>query len=368
MLGLGISANAQWPKIITFDAPGACTVPACEGAGTIPSDINPAGEIVGTYYDASYVGHGFVRAPNGEFTTFNVPGAVVGTVVTSNNPAGAIAGFYGNASLVWYAFLRAPSGKLTTFAAPGAGTGAYQGTGANCINPAGAIAGSYTDEYTVDHGYLRTPDGKITIFDAPDAGSEQGQGTNNEWAVCMNPAGAITGYYVDNNWVGHGYVRAPDGAVTEFDAPGAGTTAGSTEGTYAWGISANGTIVGFVQDTNELTHGFIRSPFGRFTTFDVPGAGTVVGSWQGTWPMDINSAGAITGYYADASWVCHGFLRAPDGRITKFDVPGAGNESGQGTYPMTINSAGAVTGYYLDSAGVYHGFLRTGEDEEGGER
>ena len=35
-----------------------------------------------------------------------------------------------------------------------------------------------------------------------------------------------------------------------------------------------------------LYHGFLRDKHGKFTTFDVPGAGT--GVWQGTMPISIN--------------------------------------------------------------------------------
>jgi hypothetical protein len=47
------------------------------------------------------------------------------------------------------------------------------------------------------------------------------------------------------------------------------------------------------------------------------------------------------------------------GRITKFNVSGAGTGSGQGTVPITNNRAGAITGWYVDGSGAYHGFLRT---------
>jgi hypothetical protein len=47
-------------------------------------------------------------------------------------------------------------------------------------------------------------------------------------------------------------------------------------------INPDGTVAGFFQDTDWLTHGFSRSPDGRFKTFDVRGAGTVVGTWEGT--------------------------------------------------------------------------------------
>jgi hypothetical protein len=57
----------------------------------------------------------------------------------------------------------------------------------------------------------------------------------------------------------------------------------------------------------------------KFTTFEAPGANT--GPYNGTSPTSINDLGAITGYYADANSVSHGFLRSPDGKFTTFDVP-----------------------------------------------
>jgi hypothetical protein len=61
----------------------------------------------------------------------------------------------------------------------------------------------------VCHGFLRAPDGTITTFDAPGAGGETvcgffataigvlgGQGT---YGISINPAGAISGSYIDND-------------------------------------------------------------------------------------------------------------------------------------------------------------------------
>ena len=44
--------------------------------------------------------------------------------------------------------------------------------------------------------------------------------------------------------------------------------------------------------------------------------------------------------------------------ITTFDAPGAGTSSGQGTFGEGINPAGAITGFYLDADFIQHGFLR----------
>jgi hypothetical protein len=85
-------------------------------------------------------------------------------------------------------------------------------------------------------------------------------------------------------------------------------------------------------------------------------AGT--GPGQGTVAEGNNAEGAIMGQYVDVNNAAHGFLRAIDGKITRFNAPGAGTGAGQGTYPMTNNREGAISGFYVDANNVYHGFLR----------
>ncbi|PYT26012.1 MAG: hypothetical protein DMG58_23295 [Acidobacteria bacterium] len=97
-----------------------------------------------------------------------------------------------------------------------------------------------------------------------------------------------------------------------------------------------------------------------FTTFDAPGAGA--NQNQGTAPVAINPAGAITGYYIDANWGGHGFLRAPDGTFTTFDVPGSNSANGAGTVPASINSSGTVTGTYFVNLNISHCFVRNAAD------
>jgi hypothetical protein len=96
---------------------------------------------------------------------------------------------------------------------------------------------------------------------------------------------------------------------------------------------------------------------GKVTTFNVSGAGT--GSAQGTEPENINTGGDTTGQYIDSSGVNHGFLRISSGKIGTFNVSGAGTASGQGTIPSSNNETNAITGTYVDSSGVFHGFLLT---------
>src|SRR5438094_3856270 len=160
----------------------------------------------------------------------------------------------------------------------GAGTGPGQGTPANNINPSDAVAGRYIDPNDVSHGFLRASDGTIATFDAPNAGTGPGQGTIVFSVDCLNPAGAISATSLDASDVYHGVLRAPDGTMTTFDAPGAGT--GPFQGTLTFGINQAGTIEGDYIDPSDVSHGLLRASDGTITTFDVPGAGT--GAGQGT--------------------------------------------------------------------------------------
>jgi hypothetical protein len=363
MSGLGIFASADDHKgtIITFDAPGAGNTPG-SGLGTQGEDINPAGAITGLYADNYNVVHGFLRTREGKVITFDAPGAGTvpglyltpdpagttggqGTYAMSINPEGAIAGSYIDENTHGHGFVRAPDGKFTSFDDPDAGTTFPQGTFAWNINPAGVIAGIDNDSNFVLHGFVRTPDGKFTNFDPP--GSVY---TFPGLATCINPAGSVNGFYLTADGLGHAFVRAPDGTFTEFNVSGGQTGSGS--------INAEGAVTGVYFFEDNVNHGYVRAPDGRITTFDVPGAGT--NEYQGTIPEAINDAGAVTGQYVDSNDVQHGFVRAADGHITTFDAPGAGTTPGsyEGTIPLAINAAGEITGAYFDSNYVLHAFLR----------
>ena len=90
MLGLAVSARARRPVIIPINPPGAGT---SAGQGTEAIGINTAGEITGFYFDSNSVAHGFVRSPDGRFTSFEAPGAGDKTVPGFyGTPAGIMGG------------------------------------------------------------------------------------------------------------------------------------------------------------------------------------------------------------------------------------------------------------------------------------
>lgn len=148
---------------------------------------------------------------------------------------------------------------------------------------------------------------------------------------------------------------AEESKLIVFNAPGADLTPGDYNGTFPAGINARGVITGSYIDLNNVYHGFLRNPNGKFTTFEAPGADITAGSYNGTSPSSINDLGEITGNYWDATGFSHGFVRSPDGKYTSFDVPGA---AGYGSTPIAINLEGAIVGYYTDANYSFSSFLR----------
>jgi len=154
---VSLAAQDNWHnkngKIITFNAPGAGTG---SGQGTVPIGPNVWGSIVGFYFDTNSVTHGFLRATDGTFTTFDPTGS---TCTTSGNlnDFGVIGGYYSDSSGVSHGFLRAPDGNITTFNVKGAGTGSGQGTFTDASNQWCEITGWYIDANGVYHGFLRLP-------------------------------------------------------------------------------------------------------------------------------------------------------------------------------------------------------------------
>ena len=307
---------------------------------TNPTSINTGGAITGYYYDAAGYWHGFLRDAGGAITTFDVTGSIF-TVPLSINPAEAITGYYitriNDTSYVSHGFLRDAVGAITTIDPPGA-----RQTSANSINTAGAITGWYIDASYVSHAFVRDAGGAFATFDVIGATAVN--------PLSINTAGVITGWAVDSNNAFHGFLRGAGGATMTFDVIYPPLTPYNVIITVSpASINAAGAITGYYYDASYAVHGFLRDAGATITTFDVIGA-------QATYPNSINTAGAITGYYekqgAGVGNLYHGFLRDPGGIITTFDVPGA-----KETISLSINAAGAITGGYYDANSRPHGFV-----------
>lgn len=351
------TAASTTSTFIKFEAPGAGTGML---EGTVTIGINAAGDVTGIYYDANRAGHGFVRAANGTITDFDAPTAGTsknqGTFPLGINTAGEIAGMYLDASNVYHGFVRAPGGTLTSIDISGAGKTRHQGTIPFGIDPAGDVTGTYIDASSVYHGFVRLANGKVTTFNVTGAGTGTDLGTI---PIGINAAGEITGFFAGSTGTYQGFVRAANGVVTSFGAPSAGT--GFYAGTFPLAINAGGEVAGMYLDASSVAHGFARASNGTITQFDISGAGTTGFGLPGTGGFSINAAGDVAGSYTDAKSIYHGFVRDAAGSFTAFEVPGASTGTGtyQGTGGFGINTEGAVAGTYIDAKFVFHGFVRS---------
>jgi len=354
-----LAVVAQGSTFTTIDVTGAGTGSM---QGTAAVGIDTAGDVAGTYRDGNGVAHGFVRSASGKITSFDAPGAGTqknqgeGTMPTGMDTAGNIVGMYRDSSLVYHGFVRAAStGTITTFSVTGAGSNQdgslAEGTKAVAINATAGIAGAYVAPKIVYYGFVRAPDGTISTFSAPDAGTEiySAQGTQ---PTSINDSGEIAGIYIDSNNAPHGFVRSTNGTITEFNAPGEGVFTNDNDrtlGISTMNIDAAGDVAGSYFDKKLAQHGFLRAADGTFTTLDAPGAetgpcptngnGGVV--LCGTFAVVLDASGDITGGYADSNGIIHGFLRpVKTGMMTSFDGPGVGSSGSMtGTLGLGINTS-----------------------------
>jgi hypothetical protein len=369
VMPVGAAQNAVGPRVITFDAPGAGTS-AYQGTGCFAYTdcsvlINNWGAITGYYLDANNVFHGFLRSPEGKFTTFDSPGADTnpgdfnGTLPNAINDAGVITGVYYDVNNVGHGFLRSPEGAFTTFDAPDS----VGYTNPVAINLESDIVGYYGDQNGQARAFLRRTDGSIATWSGPDACTSAPPGgfCGGTAAFNINVFGTAVGGYEDTNLVGHLLIRTPTGKLQSIDAPGAGTGSGQGSGCpgCSRGLNVFGAIASYYIDESNVVHVYLRTPAGTFINFDAPGEGPYGVGCAADCPIGLNDLGAITGIYLDANNVFHGFLRSPEGAVTTFEAPGADTTANDynGTFPYSINDQGVITGYYIDVNNVSHGFL-----------
>jgi len=101
-------------------------------------------------------------------------------------------------------------------------------------------------------------------------------------------------------------------------------------------------------------HGFVRAVDGTIATFDVPGG---VGGCEA---FGINDAGAITGVANEKNGAYRGFVRSPGGKFEIFSASDTGHGSNQGTLGYAINDSSTITGSYeTNTATGSFGYVRT---------
>ena len=120
-------------------------------------------------------------------------------------------------------------------------------------------------------------------------------GATDTYPIAINNHNEVTGFYMDQANVQHGFLRTADGTVTTFDAPGS-TTSPS-------GINDERDIAGSFSNPPE---GFIRHPDGTIETF---------ARAQGVFPFAINNHMQTAGDLYAGNGKTKGFLRSKGGRF-----------------------------------------------------
>jgi uncharacterized membrane protein len=265
------------------------------------------------------------------FTTIDVPGEM-GTEVNGNSPL-AIAGQYGfqpNGNPLHGFVLK--NGSFTTIDVPIAlDPESVLATEVDGINAPGQLVGTYFVGSTT-HAFFEN-NGNFIKLDPINVRSQGGG---------INAKGQVSGTYRDKSQYRHGFIWF-NGNFTTFNVPGDATPLG----TVAFGINDIGDVVGdYVAKSDGNRHGFLRSSNGvDFTTLDVPHAVLTVAE-------GINNSGTIVGVYLDANFNRRGFVLNNGVFMFPVDVPDA-----QQTEINSINAIGEIGGYYIDSKGVTHGFI-----------
>ena len=155
-------------------------------------------------------------------------------------------------------------------------------------------------------------------------------------AVGMNDHTMVVGNCFDpdlNTYHSYTFDRKT-GSFEIFDPPFASKT-----GSGANDLNSDGTIVGGFDSS-----GYMRLPDGTFLQIHVP---------ESTWttPHSINNHGEVTGLTCTQG-MCQCFVRAVDGTLTLFAVPGA-----QGTVCYVISDAGELGGVFGYTEDESHGFV-----------
>ena len=326
---------------VSFAVPGAIQ-------GTFPMSINASMTVTGYYNPSSTETRGFLRDPDGTFTTFDIPGAVL-TVPESINTAGDVTGFYQLPAGLSQGFLRYAGGRIVTFDLSG---GIQDPFSPPEVFPMSAQPISINDFEDIAGTYPLY--GRPNVFFRSAAGVYTAQISfgRETVATAINASGSVVGYASGYSGppIYTGFVVHPDGYRSTITVPlPPAQENGCISQALPDGINAAGTIAGwYLNSCGNIPGLFTMSPDGAFTTFQTPGllVASPVFNGMGSHSISIDQAGDITGSYTDTTGVQHGFVRNAYGTLTTFDPP-----EGKQTTATSISDGGAIAGWYQYNAG-----------------
>jgi hypothetical protein len=269
-------AQGTWTQI---DYPGA--------SSTGLFRINNTGQMVGFYYDANNVGHGF-ELSGGNYISIDFPGAT-STAAFGINDSGQIVGDYFTDT--WHGFLL--EGQTFTKIDFPSAIATYPHAIDN--NNGGQVVGVYTSSNDQDHGFFRVSNGSAYKTIEPHGASfAECNGIDNFSEIVGdsdNGSGILEGFVYNGSF------------VRKIHVPGASVTT-------AIGISDSKEIVGGFYPLYGSPEQGYRFGVGGYSLLNYPGA-------YSTEPWQSNLTGMIVGSFVDQSGVGHGFTWTPPADAAK---------------------------------------------------
>jgi hypothetical protein len=208
--------------------------------GTLMSDVNNKGEIVGSYAgnDNGNI-EGFIWDGNGQCQTIADPNGPAATDVWGVNDNGVLVGFYTDSTTGNFQGFEWVNGTFTNIACP-----SWTNARAYGINDAGVIVGDNAGAPTGPFSGFALASGKCIPVNYPKAVSTSAKG--------INKSDVISGWYTDTSGMTHGFVES-GGKFQALNYPGAIAT-------LAFHINDKDQVAGWYEDSAGGIHGFVATP------------------------------------------------------------------------------------------------------------
>ena len=309
------------------------TVIEVPGASETFADFVAEGRLVGSYIDMDGLYHTYVRTPDGEYRSVDIPNAaqIEFVLVHGINKAGV---YVTRSKLV---------GDVTR-----THVSTFRGRVELQFPESVSTEGWNINQDNSVVGYYDLADGRRYGFIAKPAGAPALQPTFSDYTFeSIDVVGvdflAVTASSDFEDYAG--YTKSAegqrmvaftliDGIFTTYAFPGA-------ENTYFYALGNDGRAAGHYQDSEGFYHGVILEK-GVLTQYDFPGA--VETEIYGI----SDETGVLTGNFTDAEGVRRGFTGD-----TVIEAPGASE-----TFADFV-AAGRLVGSYVDAEGLYHGYIHT---------
>ncbi len=309
------------------------TVIEVPGASETFADFVSEGRLVGSYIDTDGLYHTYVRTPDGEYRSVDIPNAaqIEFVLVHGINKAGVYvtrSKLVGDVTRTHVSTFR---GRVELQFPESVSTEGWN------INQDGSVV-----------GYYDLADGRRYGFIARPAGAPALQPTFSDYTFesIDVPEVEFLALTASSDFEDYaGYTKSADGeknvAFTLIDGVFTTYAFPNAENTYFYALGNDGRAAGHYQDSEGVYHGVILEK-GVLTQYDFLGA--VETEIYGI----SDETGVLTGNFTDAQGVRRGFTGD-----TIIEVPGASE-----TFADFV-AAGRLVGSYVDAEGLYHGYIHS---------